>query len=57
MISYRFAPISSQNGVLFLRHPVEGLKIEECFIRSLSAFGPHSLSVFKFNVTVLLECK
>ena len=23
MISYRFVPISSQKGVLFLRHPVE----------------------------------
>ena len=25
MISYRFVPISSQKGVLFLRHPVHAL--------------------------------
>ena len=27
MISYRFVPISSQKGVLFLRHPVDNDEI------------------------------
>ena len=32
MISYRFVPISSQKGVLFLRHPVYLSKIMSTFV-------------------------
>ena len=28
MISYRFVPISSQKGVLFLRHPVDRAELQ-----------------------------
>ena len=38
MISYRFVPISSQKGVLFLRHPV-CLKFADILICSVELLG------------------
>ena len=43
MISYRLVPISSQKGVLFLRHPVDFHDIEKQPYQCLKFFGKATL--------------
>ena len=56
MISYRFVPISSQKGVLFLKHPVEShMRYADVIWGSLSTSRKESLQRLQDRAIFIIE--